>query len=38
MDILGRGQISTTMNIYGYVLDETRTAAIVGLDNLLSKG
>ena len=37
MDILGHSQISTTMNIYGHILDETRTAAINGLDDLLSE-
>jgi integrase len=36
MDILGHSQISTTMNVYGHILDDTRTAAISGLDGLLS--
>lgn len=36
MDILGHSQIGTTMNIYGHILDETRTAAITGLEKLLS--
>ena len=35
MDILGHSQISTTMNVYGHILDDTRTAAINGLDDLL---
>jgi integrase len=38
MDILGHSQISTTMNIYGHILDGTRTAAIAGLDDYLSEG
>ena len=38
MAILGHAQISTTMNIYGHVLDDTQTAAIEGLDELLSGG
>jgi integrase len=36
MDILGHSQISTTMNVYGHILDDTRTSAISGLDGLLS--
>jgi integrase len=36
MEILGHSQISTTMNIYGHVLEETQAAAIEGLSKLLS--
>ena len=36
MDILGHSNIGTTMNVYGHVLDDTGTAAISGLDGLLS--
>jgi integrase len=36
MDILGHSQISTTMNIYGHILDSTRSDAIYGLDTFLS--
>jgi hypothetical protein len=36
MDILGHSQLSTAMNVYGHILDDTRTAAITGLDDLLS--
>jgi integrase len=38
MDILGHSQISTTMNIYGHILDTTRTDAISGMDTILSNG
>ena len=37
MDILGHSQISTTMNIYGHILDETRTDALAGLDEFLNE-
>jgi integrase len=37
MDILGHSQISTTMNTYGHILDETRTEAIAGLDGFLAE-
>jgi integrase len=37
MAILGHSQISTTMNIYGHVLEETQIAAIEGLNRLLSE-
>lgn len=37
MDILGHSQISTTMNIYGHTLDETRTSAIKALDSFLGE-
>ena len=36
MDILGHSQISITMNIYGHILDSTRSDAISGLDTFLS--
>jgi integrase len=36
MEYLGHAQISTTMDIYGRVLDETRTAAASKIDELLS--
>jgi integrase len=36
MDILGHSQISTTMNIYGHILDSTHSDAISGLDTYLS--
>ena len=38
MDILGHSQISTTMNIYGHILDSTRSDAISGLDTFLNDG
>jgi len=38
MAILGHSQISTTMNIYGHVLEETQVAAIDSVDKLLSGG
>ena len=37
MDILGHSQISTTLNTYGHILDETRTDAITGLDGFLNE-
>jgi integrase len=36
MQVLGHSQISTTLNIYGHVLNETQAAAIEGIDRLLS--
>jgi integrase len=38
MDILGHSNISITMDTYGHVLDGTRTTAVAGLDEYLSKG
>jgi integrase len=38
MDILGHSQISTTMNIYGHVFDETRSDAISGVEDYLNGG
>jgi len=38
MAILGHSQISTTMNIYGHVLEETQAAAISSVDKLLAGG
>ena len=38
MDILGHSQISTTLNIYGHILNETRSDAVSGLDAYLSGG
>jgi len=38
MDILGDSQISTKMNIYGHILDETGSEAISGLDSYLNSG
>jgi integrase len=36
MEILGHSQISTTMNTYGHVLQETQVAAVNGIDKLLA--
>ena len=38
MEILGHAQISTTMNIYGHVMHETKVSAVSGIDKLLSEG
>ena len=35
MEIVGHSQISTTMNIYGHVLEETQVAAVSSLGKLL---
>ena len=37
MEILGRAQIGTTMNIYGHVFHDTQAASIAQLDQWLSE-
>jgi integrase len=38
MEILGHAQVSTTMNIYGHVMHETKVSAVSSIDKLLSEG